>query len=313
MQSKIKSVLIVISMILVCLPCYSQSKKMLLPKQSWAKQMGFGRYKTLSNGKEKFIINYDRCLDDPVYEQVQAMFKDLYTAASGGEELTDAREELRKAEENEASEEQSGDIDTDPETQLMTSARPDIAIYITWKKNTVGFNYNLSFNVEAKDAYSGKTVATIAQSSEMATTNMPIDELMSNALSAHMADFCAKLDSHKEDVENNGRSIAINFTKRSGSDIDYFSDFGGQSLNTIIKNWIAKNTVNGKHQRGECTPMKMEYSQIRIPLYDANGNSNDAYSFVEELINYLRNQHNVNMSIKSTKLGSARLVLEGMS
>ena len=44
---------------------------------------------------------------------------------------------------------------------IIANAKPDIIIKIGWIKNTVGFNYSLSYRLEALDSYSNKSIAAV--------------------------------------------------------------------------------------------------------------------------------------------------------
>ena len=63
-----------------------------------------------------------------------------------------------------------------------------------------------------------------------------------------MDNFCAQLQSHFDDMVENGREVTMEVkVVDNGSGIDLTSEYGGEELTDIIDDWVSDNSVNHRY------------------------------------------------------------------
>ena len=117
---------------------------------------------------------------------------------------------------------------------------------------------------------------------------------------------------HFEDMAANGREIIVRIKKWDDWDEDLETEYEGEELVDIIEDWMVKNTVKGRFNLSDATENMMLFEQVRIPLYDANGNATDARRFVKGLSKMLKKEPYLIVNKLMMKgLGRATIVLGG--
>lgn len=173
-----------------------------------------------------------------------------------------------------------------PVDKLKKVAKADIIMQLTWSVNATGPKKSVTFNLQGLDAYTDKQVATaVGTGTPSFSAELPI--LLEEAVLAHMDNFNASLQKHFDDMFENGREIIIRIKKFESWDGDLEKEYDGQELSSIIEAWMTKNTVKGRFSTTDATENMMLFEQVRIPLYDANGNAIDARGFTKGLQKYL--------------------------
>jgi hypothetical protein len=122
--------------------------------------------------------------------------------------------------------------------------------------------------------------------------------------------FTAQLQSHFDDMFNNGREITLTIKKWDNWDINLENEVAGEEIISHIYKWLQKNTVRGKFNMSSVSENKVLFEQVRIPIYDAYNNSLDAYMFGKGLRKYLKaTPFNFEVKLMTRGLGDAILVL----
>ena len=307
-----------IALIAISLPlfAFSQAKKptlMILPSDNWCEQRLF--MTTFDNqGTKQKVPNYKQAFQEDT-EIGQVISKIGSLMIDRGFPLKDVEQELkaieaRSAEDNMTSSTASGSsISESPLDKLKNKAKADIVIQIWWKVNRTDQGKSVSFVLEAFDAYTSKRIAaSTGNGSPNATDIVPV--LLQNAIVANIDPFVAQLQAHFDDMFNNGREILLTVKKWNSWDKNLETEIDGEELNDHINAWLQKNTVKGRFNMSDATENIARFDQVRIPLYDANGNAIDARQFAKGLQKYLKAApFTIDAKLMTRGLGEAILVL----
>lgn len=307
-----------IALIAISLPifAFSQAKKptlMILPSDNWCEQRLF--MTTFDNqGTKQKVPNYKQAFQEDT-EIGQVISKIGSLMIDRGFPLKDVEQELkaieaRSAEDNMTSSTASGSsISESPLDKLKNKAKADIVIQIWWKVNRTDQGKSVSFVLEAFDAYTSKRIAaSTGNGSPNATDIVPV--LLQNAIVANIDPFVAQLQAHFDDMFNNGREILLTVKKWNSWDKNLETEIDGEELTEHINAWLQKNTVKGRFNMSDATENIARFDQVRIPLYDANGNAIDARQFAKGLQKYLKAApFTIDAKLMTRGLGEAILVL----
>jgi hypothetical protein len=108
----------------------------------------------------------------------------------------------------------------------------------------------------------------------------------------------------------NGREILLTVKRWNSWDKNLETEIDGEELTDHINTWLQKNTVKGRFNMSDATENSARFDQVRIPLYDANGNAIDARQFGKGLQKYLKAApFTIDAKLMTRGLGEAILVL----
>lgn len=197
-----------------------------------------------------------------------------------------------------------------PLDRFRRTAKADIFLEVTWNVTTTGPKKQVTYMLAGKDAYSGKQVAG-AEGTGAPSFAADLPLLLEEAVQDHMEAFCAQLQSHFEDMMQNGRECVLDVRVwDNGSGIDLESEYDGQELIDVIDNWLADNTVQHRFNKSDATENFALYEQVRIPLYKPNGQAMDMDAFARSLRSYLsKPPYSIPCKVINRGLGRALLVI----
>lgn len=202
-------------------------------------------------------------------------------------------------------------VSESPVDMLKKVAKADIIMQLTWTINQTGPKKSVTFNLQGLDSYTDKQVAT-ATGTGAPSFSAELPVLLEEAVLSHLDNFNASLMTHFEDMAANGREIIVRIKKWDDWDEDLETEYGGEELADIIEDWMIKNTVKGRFNLSDATENMMLFEQVRIPLYDANGNATDARRFVKGLSKMLKKDpYLITNKLMMKGLGRATIVLGG--
>ncbi len=216
------------------------------------------------------------------------------------------------AEDNLRSSKSSGSgISESPIDAFKKIAKADIIIQLTWTVNKTGPKKSVTFNLQGLDAYTDKQVATaVGTGTPSFSAELPV--LLSEAVLAHMDNFTESLQTHFEDMFENGREIIIRIQKWDDWDGDLESEYNGEELGYIIEDWLADNTVKGRFSTTDMTESMALFEQVRIPLENDQGRAIDARRYTRDLSKFLKNApYNIPNKLVMKGLGRATIILGG--
>ncbi|WP_294720630.1 DUF6175 family protein [Prevotella sp.] len=313
-----KKISIIIALFTMCIAtAFGQAKKpklMVVPSDAWCKQHNFT--KTFDNqGTEEVIPDYQKALStDKDLNNVISKINILM--ADRGFPLQDMQQSLKSinnisAEDRLLTSRTSGaTIAESPLDRLRRTAKADILLEVDWTISEVGPKKTVTYNLKGLDAYSNKQVAG-AQGTGAPSFSAEVPVLLEEAVQDNMDNFTAQLQAHFDDMMANGREVVIDVRVfDNGSGLTLEEEFNGTELSEIIDDWMAENTVSHRFSKADATENYINYDQVRIPLYKANGMPQDTNDFTRTLAKFLRNApYNIPCKVINRGLGRCLIVL----
>ena len=307
---------IAIALIAASNSLFGQAKKptlMILPSDNWCDQRYFMKEFDNQGTKQK-VPNYKQAFQEDT-EIGQVISKIGSLMIDRGFPLKDAEQELKSIETRSAenditiSSTTGAALSESPLDKLKNKTKADIIIQIWWKVNKTEQGKSVSFTLEAFDAYTSKRIAASTGNGAPNNTDI-IPVLLQNAILANIDPFAAQLQTHFDDMFNNGREILLTVKKWNSWDKDLETEIEGKEINEYINEWLQKNTVKGRYSNADATENILRFDQVRIPLYDVNNNGLDARQFVKGLQKYLKTApFNFEVKLMTRGLGEAILIL----
>ena len=295
---------------------FGQAKKptlMILPSDNWCEQRFFMTEFDNQGTKQK-VPNYKQAFQEDT-EIGQVISKIGSLMIDRGFPLKDAEQEIkaietRTAEDNMTTSASSGSSITEsPLDKLRNKAKADIVIQIWWKVNKTEQGKSVSFILEAFDAYTSKRVASSTGNGLPNNVDI-VPVLLQNAILANIDPFVAQLQSHFDDMFTNGREMILTVKKWNSWDKNMETEIEGKEITDYIQEWMQKNTVKGRFNLTDQTENRINFDQVRIPLFDSNNNPIDARQFTKALQKYLKAApFNFEVKLMTRGLGEAIIVL----
>ncbi len=309
--------------LLIALSClattfaFSQAKKptlMVVPSDVWCTTNGYIQ-SYQNQGYTQNIPDYQAALQqDMDLKLVIAKLNDLM--AERGFPLKDLEQTLKNIQQQNAEMElltsKNGNVIAEtPLERLTRVAQADIILEVTWNLKETGPKRTLSFVLEGKDAYTGKSIGGASGTS---TPSFSADAivLLEEAVIAHIDNFNNRLQAHFDDMAKFGREVALEVRvfEDNASGIDLESVIDGMELMEVIEDWMNDNTVEHRFSILTSSENVLSFEQVRIPLYDANGRAMDTQRYARGLRKVLQAApYNVPVKIVNKGLGKVILVL----
>lgn len=314
-----KKIFITLSLVLIGFATvFGQAKKptiMVVPSDNWCVKNGYtmefddeGTKVTIPDYKTAFQQNTEVKL---VVSAINGMM------AERGFPLKDLEQMMKSLEEDAAEDamrtSKSGDeVAESPIDLLKKKAKADIIMELTWTVNATGPKKSITFILRGLDAYTNKQVAS-AQGTGAPSFSAETNVLLQEAVTAHIDNFNSQLQTHFDDMFENGREIIVRIKVWDGWDYDLESeDFGDDELGMIIEDWMADNTQKGRYSTTDATETMMLFEQVRIPMYDDRGRAQDARRWARELYKFLKDEpRNIPCKLTQKGLGRATIYLGG--
>lgn len=286
---------------------------MVVPSDVWCVQNNYSS--TYDNqGVEEIIPEYYRALQTDA-NLLLAIGKINTMMADRGFPLKDLQSVTRSinqqtAENNMIQSKTSGaSLAENPIDRLRRVAKADIIMQLTYTLNRMGPKYSITYNLQGIDAYTNKQIAG-AQGTGKQSISAELPVLIEEAVVGNMDAFCSQLMTYFADLLENGREVAVDIRVfDNGSGLDLETEFDGKELTEIIDDWMSYNTVNHDFNKSDGSETFIQYEQVRIPLYKANGNQMDTESFVRELRTYLRSKYQIESKVMTRGLGRCILAI----
>ncbi len=313
-----KKISIIITLFAMCAAtAFGQAKKpklMVVPSDAWCKQHSYT--KTFDNqGTEEIIPDYQKALStDKDLNNVISKINILM--ADRGFPLQDMQQTLKSinnisAEDRLITSRTSGATITEsPLDRLRRTAKADILLEVDWTISEVGPKKTVTYNLKGLDAYSNKQVAG-AQGTGAPSFSTEVPVLLEEAVQDNMDNFTAQLQAHFDDMMANGREVVIDVRVfDNGSGLSLEEEYSGKELSEILDDWMAENTVNHRFSKADATENYINYDQVRIPLYKANGMPQDTNDFTRTMAKFLRNApYNIPCKVINRGLGRCLIIL----
>lgn len=308
-----------LSFILLLLPVLmsGQAKKptiMVIPADAWCNANGY-MMNFENQGRSTRIPDYERAVQEDM-DLLNTITKIGELMAERGLPLKDLASSIRSINQASAENEMTTSrtsgaaVAETPLDRLLTRAKADILVELSWRVNTVGPKNSVTYTLRGLDAYTNKQVAA-AQGTGPASFSAEIPVLIEEAVLENMDNFIGQLQAHFDDLLENGREVGLEirmFDNGSGASLE--DEFEGMELSEIIDEWVAQNTVNHRYSLTDATEDMMVFEQVRIPLYRENGMPMDTRHFASNLRKYLRKTpYNMTSKLVTKGLGKAILII----
>ena len=315
-----KKLILMAAVLMMSVAAFSQAKKptlMVMPSDAWCYQNGYMKLIPDGEGREKQIPDYEEALRTSMDLKLAiAKINDLM--AERGFPLKDLEQQVKliqqqTAEQNIVTSKSGNELAESPIDNLLRVAKADILIELTWDVKEQGPKRTLSYILEGKDSYTGKSIGgSNGTSSPSFSADMTV--LLEEAVVAHIDNFNNRLQTYFDDLFANGREVSLDIRvfADNAAGIDLESEVGPDQIELaeVIDAWMAENTVEGRFSKLGSSENYISYEQVRIPLYNARGVAMDTEAFARQLRNYLRKEpFNIPVKIMNRGLGKCILVL----
>ena len=295
---------------------FGQAKKptlMILPSDNWCVQRYFITEFDNQGLKQK-VPNYKQAFQEDT-EIGQVISKLGSLMIDRGFPLKDAEQEIKNIEERSAEDNMtssttsSAGLAETPLDKLKNKAKADIILQIWWKVTKSENGRVVSFILEALDAYTSKRVASSSGNSLPNQTEI-LPVLLQQAIVSNIDPFVSQLQAHFDDMQQNGREIKLTVRRWNSWTSSLETEINGNEIRNHIYDWIQKNSVKGRFNEVNSSEDRIDYDQLRIPLYDDRNRSIDARQYAINLQKYLKSPpFNFEVKLMTRGLGEAILVL----
>ena len=315
-----KKLFIVSVCLLSAMMAFSQAKKptiMVVPSDAWCNANGYMKAIPNGEGSTKNMPDYEKALQsDMDLKLAIAKINDLMMERGFPAKDLEAQVKMvaqQNAEQNLVTSKAGNEMAESPIDQLLRVAKADIILELTWNVKEQGPKRTLTYILEGKDSYTGKSIGG-SNGTSAPSFSADVAVLLEEAVVANIDNFNNRLQQYFDDLFANGREVALEIRVFADNEagIDLESEFGedGTELSEIIDDWMSDNTVEGRFSKLGSSENYIAYEQVRIPLYNAKGKAQDTEGFARELRNYLRKApYNIPVKLMNRGLGKCILVL----
>ncbi|MCB0550184.1 MAG: hypothetical protein KDD19_21630 [Phaeodactylibacter sp.] len=200
---------------------------------------------------------------------------------------------------------------------MLNVARPDIIMELTYELQSGGMTNALSYTLSAIDAYTFKTVSSVADPG-VESLKSNIAQLLAEQVERTTQNLQATLKEHFADIRQNGREIKIRITAHEEG-IVRFNDWSdscddewlyifGDWVKGKAKEWLNSGKTNGAFKQGISTATVYE-AQFRIPLYGEDGFSIAASDIARAFRGEMRKKCGLNTRDVTQGIGEAKIVV----
>jgi len=292
-----KKTILLTVMVAIATMLSAQIKKpelMVFPSENWC----------INNGYYMEIMNMDYAQKVPAYREALQQNTQLKLAIAKINELfaerefplEDLEQTLKSIDQDRAEDaltmsKNGNELAETPLDQITRVAKADIILELTWEVNDMGPQHSLTYILEAKDAYTNKSVASVSGTGAPSmSAEVPV--LLEEAIVANMDNFQNRLMDYFQNIQDQGREIRLDIKVFDNNErgIDLESEFGEDELGDIIQRWMVQNTVSQRFSLKAASENHMDFTQVRIPLYDDYGVAMDAAAFAKKLQKALKKE-----------------------
>ena len=298
-----KRYIFTLAVALVAIVASAQIKKpelMVIPSDVWC----------ISNGYYTEVDNMGVIAKVPNYKQALQENMGLKLAIAKLNDLMAEREfplqsleqmiknlEQRRMEDNMTMSKAGNELAESPLDEVARMAKCDIILELSWEMKDFGPKHSLAYILEARDAYTSKSIGASAGTGAMRWS---------------WETWTSRLMNHFTEMQTIGREITMDVKvfANNAAGVDLETEFDGEELVDIINNWLQLNTIQGRFSMPYASENVANFTQVRIPVYDERGRAIDANGFAKQLAKYLRQSpYNIPCKVMVKGLGRAVIVL----
>ena len=312
-----KKSIFTLAMALVALVASAQIKKpelMVIPSDVWCITNGY--YTEVENlGTITKVPDYKQALQENMGLKLAiAQLNDLMAERQfplQSLEQTIKNLEQRRMEDNLTTSKAGNELAESPLDEVARTAKCDIVLELSWEVKDFGPKHSLAYILEARDAYTGKSIGA-ASGTGAPSFSADVDVLLEEAIVAHMDNFNNRLMDHFTEMQTIGREITLDIKvfANNAAGVDLETEFDDVELIDIINDWLQVNTVQGRFSMPYASENVANFTQVRIPVYDERGRAIDANGFAKQLTKMLKKEpYNIPCKVLVKGLGRAVIIL----
>lgn len=284
-----------------------QPSLMVIPSDKLLRKLQYGEFKK-SQGKDIFVADYRKALieDDDLAYIIGGINQKFADENFPIESL----EQTLKVLDTDAARNNISDYEEDPLAQFLMTARPDIILKLDYDFERGSIVNQFTFQLEAIDSYTSESVAG-AQDAQLKTSEGNVKTLMDEAVERNMQNFKLRMGKYFMNLRENGRvvKLQIKLAANTSFKLDDISDAIGDIYADYIQGWIKKNTVNGQFKRQKFSPSTLVFTNVRIPIYDNEGQGIGLDEWLKPLRLELLKKCRIKANDRSQSLGDGLIEL----
>ena len=213
------------------------------------------------------------------------------------------------------------DLEKDAKTMLLTVAQPDIILELTYdtsrdKISMTSHNYggrgekNVSFTLNALDAYTNKVVATMTASNIKGESTT---ETIQESIKEGMPKFQQDITKYFSDILTRGRDITVRIAVEKGCNVNLSDEsVEGDTYADWIMDYIKTHTVKGAYKMQRNTAKELYFVNCRIKLLNEDGSQYGVYDWTRDLQKNLRKNLGLKCTNKAQGLGEVLISVQGI-
>lgn len=172
--------------------------------------------------------------------------------------------------------------------ELIELSGADMYIETETTINRSNGGNSVTIILSAYDAFTGVSLANKSGVSPRFYTES-FEKLVEKAVSEMTDDFMNTLQLRFDDMNANGRMLAMNITFSEDSEYDMDYEFGDLDLlSDKIEDWLENNSYGSYYHIQGVTATKMIVDEMRVPLKTENGKNFRVSKFVQKFRKYLK-------------------------
>ena len=272
-----------------------------------------------ANGRDYILRDYKNyLLKDDRAKRIISAIQNEFNAQNYP--LSDFEQTLKQLDTQEALDMADG-FEKDAKTMLLTVAQPDIILELTYdtsrdKMSMTSHNYggkgekNISYTLNALDAYTNKVVATMTQSNIKGESTT---EAIQASIKEAMPKFQKDITNYFSDILTRGRDITVRIAVEKGCNVNLSDEsIEGDTYADWINDYIKTHTVKGAYKLQRNTDKELYYVNCRIKLINEDGTQYGVYDWTRDLQKNLRKNLGLQCTNKAQGLGEVLISVKGI-
>ena len=273
-----------------------------------------------ANGREYILRDYKNyLLKDDRAKRIISTIQDEFNAQNFP--LNDFEQTLKQLDTQEALDMAEG-FEKDAKTMLLTVAQPDIILELTYDTSRdkpmsmTSHNYggkgekNVSFTLNALDAYTNKVVATMTASNIKGESTT---QTIQASIKEQMPKFQQDITKYFSDILTRGRDITVRIAVEKGCKVNLSDEsIEGDTYADWINDYIKTHTVKGAYKLQRNTDKELYFVNCRIKLLNEDGTQYGIYDWTRDLQKNLRKNLGLQCSNKAQGLGEVLISIQGI-
>ena len=272
-----------------------------------------------ANGRDYILRDYKNyLLKDDRAKRIISTIQDEFNKQNFP--LNDFEQTLKQLDTQEATDMADG-FEKDAKTQLLTVAQPDIILELSYdtsrdKISMTSHNYshrgekNISFTLNALDAYTNKVVATMTASNIKGESTT---EAIQASIKDQMPKFQEDITKYFSDILTRGRDITVRIAVAKDCNVKLTDEsIEGDTYADWIIDYMKAHTIKGAHKLQRNTNSELYFVNCRIKLLREDGTQYGVYDWTRDLQKNLRKNLGLKCTNKAQGLGEVLISIEGV-